>query len=334
MASPSCARISAASRASGSPDTLAEVVGSGPTPRASARGAGWSGHAQPDRRRAAGQRRRQRDVRALRARRRSARPARTPRRAPRPPGVMTADLRGLGGIVEQQHDPLVRRPALRREQPLDAARRGERHRDPVDRVGREGDDAAGAEHLDGRRAARRRRRADDPVRRSRGPASAARPRHRSAAPRSPRAARLGGSTAADARLLGHPLATRLERRPAGRARAPRSSAPRPPRRAAGRRSGRRPGPPPARSASPPRARPRRASRGRSTGRRSPASRPAARRAAGPASGRPGPWRRPGATNSRNLGMADRDVRAAREPARGPAARAPAAAAARRPPGPS
>ncbi len=38
-ASPSCARISAASRASGSPERLAEVVGSGPTPRARVRGA-------------------------------------------------------------------------------------------------------------------------------------------------------------------------------------------------------------------------------------------------------------------------------------------------------
>ena len=47
MASPSWARISAASRASGSPDTLAEVVGSGPTAAASARGAAWSGTRSP-----------------------------------------------------------------------------------------------------------------------------------------------------------------------------------------------------------------------------------------------------------------------------------------------
>ena len=44
--------------------------------------------------------------------------------------------------------PLVGRPPLRREQALDAARRIERDRDPVDRVGGEGHDAAGPQDLD------------------------------------------------------------------------------------------------------------------------------------------------------------------------------------------
>ena len=47
MASPSWLAISAASRASGWPETLAEVVGSGPTAAASARGAAWSGTRRP-----------------------------------------------------------------------------------------------------------------------------------------------------------------------------------------------------------------------------------------------------------------------------------------------
>ena len=78
------------------PDTFAEVTGSGPTPRASARGASWSGHAQPDRRGAAGERRRQRHVGPLGRRRRSGRPASTPRRGRRRPAVMTADARPPG----------------------------------------------------------------------------------------------------------------------------------------------------------------------------------------------------------------------------------------------
>src|SRR6185369_14399295 len=46
-ASPSWSRISAASRASGTPDTFADVVGSGPTAAASERGASWSGTRRP-----------------------------------------------------------------------------------------------------------------------------------------------------------------------------------------------------------------------------------------------------------------------------------------------
>ena len=47
MSGPMSARISAAVEASGCPDTLAEVTGSGPSARASARGAGWSGTRSP-----------------------------------------------------------------------------------------------------------------------------------------------------------------------------------------------------------------------------------------------------------------------------------------------
>ena len=114
--------------------------------------------AQADRRRPAGQDVRQRDVRALRERRRSARPASTRRRVPSAAGVITPIDRRLGRVVEQQHDPLVGRPPLDLEQPLDAARRVERDRDPVDRVGRQRDDAAAAQDLDRPRPDRPRRR--------------------------------------------------------------------------------------------------------------------------------------------------------------------------------
>ena len=64
--SPSCATMPAASVASGTPETLADVIGSGPTPRASVRGASWSGTRSPIVGAPAGQHRRQRDVGALR----------------------------------------------------------------------------------------------------------------------------------------------------------------------------------------------------------------------------------------------------------------------------
>ena len=114
--------IAAASRASGSPETLAEVVGSGPTAAASARGASWSGTRSPIVGGAAGQRRRAADVGPLRDDEgQAARPEarRRARRGRRP----LPDRGRLGGIVEQQHDSLVGRPALGREQALDAAGR-------------------------------------------------------------------------------------------------------------------------------------------------------------------------------------------------------------------
>ena len=139
--SPSCSRIAAASVASGSPDTLADVVGRGPTSRARARGASWSGTRSPivaappvstaghGRRVAAGRRR------SIRRASRAASAAAA--------GVMTPALGRLRGVVEQQHDPLVGRPPLDREQALDPARRRDGDRDAVDRVGRQRDDPAG-----------------------------------------------------------------------------------------------------------------------------------------------------------------------------------------------
>ena len=113
--------------------------------------------AQADRRRATGQRRRQRDIRPPRDDdRQTAGPERV--RESRRGRPHLADRSRLGGVVEEQHDPLVRRPPFHREQSLDAARRTERDRDPVDRVGRQGDDAAGPKDLDRRGPARPRRR--------------------------------------------------------------------------------------------------------------------------------------------------------------------------------
>ena len=59
MSSPSWAAISAASRPSGRPERFAEVVGSGPTAAASARGVAWSGTRRPIVGGAAGERRRE-----------------------------------------------------------------------------------------------------------------------------------------------------------------------------------------------------------------------------------------------------------------------------------
>ena len=86
-------------------------------------GSGVVGDAQADRRGAAGQGRRQGDIRPLRDDRRSARRARRRRRAPRRPVSSTPICGRLGGVGEQQHDPLVGRSPLHVEQALDAARR-------------------------------------------------------------------------------------------------------------------------------------------------------------------------------------------------------------------
>ena len=109
-ASPSCAAISAASRAGGRPDRLADVTGSGPTAAASARGTGVVGHPQPDRRAPGGELRRQ--VRAgqlVDDDRQAARPERAGERGGgRRPG---RDGSRLVGVVEEQHDRPVRRAA-------------------------------------------------------------------------------------------------------------------------------------------------------------------------------------------------------------------------------
>ena len=107
---------------------------------------------EADRRCAAGERRRKRDVGPLRDDERQAagpEPCREPGGRRRP----LADLGGLRGVGEEQHDPPIRRPVLRREQRPDPARRGERDGDSVDGVRRDGDDPAGPEHLDGLAAA-------------------------------------------------------------------------------------------------------------------------------------------------------------------------------------
>ena len=154
IASPSCATMPAASaRLRGAGDVRRgrrqrpDAASQGPR-RVVVR------HAQADRRAATGQGRRPSNVGALRDHdRQPAWPARgheggCGRRDRRRPGR-------LGRVVEQQHHGLVRRAAFHVEQSLDAAGRGERHRDAVDRVGRQRDDAAAAEHLDGQRPARR-----------------------------------------------------------------------------------------------------------------------------------------------------------------------------------
>ena len=106
-------------------------------------------HAQADRRRAAGQGGRAARRPAGAGRRRVSPPGQNAsRESASPPAPITADRRRLRGVVEQQHDPLVGRPLFHLEQSLDAARRLERDRDPVDRVGRQRDDPAGAQDLD------------------------------------------------------------------------------------------------------------------------------------------------------------------------------------------
>ena len=121
------------------PERFADVVGIGPTAAARARGAVVVRDAQPDRPGAGGQDRRQGHVVALRHDDRQ--PARPERPGERGRGRRPLpDRRRLGRVGEEQHDRPVRRPVLGREQRLDPARRVERDRDPVDRVGRQGDD--------------------------------------------------------------------------------------------------------------------------------------------------------------------------------------------------
>ena len=123
-ASPSWATIAAASRASGSPETLAEVVGSGPRAARQRPRRVVVGHPHADRRRPAGQRGRQRRRPGAAARRASGRPASRPRRGPRAAGVIApiaADL--VAASARSSMIPLLGRALLRREQALDAVRR-------------------------------------------------------------------------------------------------------------------------------------------------------------------------------------------------------------------
>ncbi len=104
--------------------------------------------AQADRRGAAGQGSGEHDVRALRdddgeaaGPERLAKGRRGRRHDP--------DRGGLRRIGQQQHDPLLGWAPFHLEQALDPAGRRQRDGDPVDRVGREGDDASLAQALGG-----------------------------------------------------------------------------------------------------------------------------------------------------------------------------------------
>ncbi len=190
-ASPSMAATSFASRASGCPDRLADVVGSGPSADASARGAGWSGTRTP--------------IVGVPAASTSGRrtPGWTVSTSVRPPGQKAsredasggrrdAQTPGLVGVGEQHGHGLLGRPPLRGEQALDGVRQREVRGDPVDGVGRDRDDPAGAQQLD-RLGPRRVAVGEDPGRRHEtSPAAAA--AMASAASRSPlRLASSGGA---------------------------------------------------------------------------------------------------------------------------------------------
>ena len=212
-------------------------------------------------------------------RRRSARPASTRRRgpwrpapsprsrAPGPPSSSSSMIPLSGGR---------RLTSNSRSMPPGGV---ERDRDAVDRIGRQGDDAAAAQDVD--RLGATRRVVGDGARAHASTATSTCSETAPARPRGPgRRCLLGQPRRRQPRLVGrrqhqrldHPRHTLLER-------------------AAARCSGRPPGLRPARSASPPRDRPRRASRCRSTGRRWRASHRAGLAAGAPASGRPGPSRR-------------------------------------------
>ena len=99
---------------------------------------------QPDVAASTGQRGRPANIRPLRDDdRQAARPAGGPerRRGRRDQARVRA---AWARVVEQQHHGLVRWALLHVEQSLDAAWRAQRHRDAVDRVGGQGDDAATA----------------------------------------------------------------------------------------------------------------------------------------------------------------------------------------------
>ena len=196
---------------------LAEVVGIGPTAAASARGASWSGTRRPIVGAPPVSAGGQGDVGSLRDDQgEAARPERLGERGrgrrPLP------DRRRLGRVGEEQHDRPVGRPLLGREQRLDAARRVERDRDPVDRVGRQGDDPAGAEDARSPRPARRRRpgRSGRSRRRARqvAPPTSGRARPRAAA--AARAASAGDASTSSLDQLGGALLGRAAARGSAR----------------------------------------------------------------------------------------------------------------------
>ena len=202
-ASPSGATTSAADRASGSPDRFAEVVGSGPTAAASARGAGWSGTRRPivgaPPVRTGGS-----VTPAAGGRSASGRPARTPRRGREPPASITPIVgrpaRRRRGAARSRVGRAAALAAKSRSMP---PRRAEAHGDPVDRVGGERHDPAGL-------AATSR---DRPSARPASGASASEPGDRPG--RCRRAAALRGRRRSPARAIGQPWRSAANRARSG-----------------------------------------------------------------------------------------------------------------------
>ena len=135
IASPSWSRISAASDASGRPDTFAEVTGSGPSAAARARGARVIRDPEADGRASAGEFARQASLGALGHHDRE-------RTGPECAGEGLGggrpgrELPGLAGLGEEQDHRPIGRPSLGCEQPLDRIDVGEICGEAVDRVGR------------------------------------------------------------------------------------------------------------------------------------------------------------------------------------------------------
>ena len=108
------------------------------------------GDAEPDRGGSTGEDVGQRDIGSLRDDQgQPTRPARIGEQCGA--GAHDPDRRGLRRRLQEERDALVERPAFHLEQALDATGRGRRDRDPVDRVGRQRDDATGPQDLDRRR---------------------------------------------------------------------------------------------------------------------------------------------------------------------------------------
>ena len=148
IASPRVAATSAASRASGWPERLADVVGSGPRAAASGSRCRVVRDADADRR---GAGRQDAGERHLGADRQHQRQAAGPEALGEQRGGRRRDPErpGLRGIGEQHGDGLLGRAPLGREQPLDGVRQREVGGDPVDGVGGDRDDPPGPQQLDG-----------------------------------------------------------------------------------------------------------------------------------------------------------------------------------------
>ncbi len=105
---------------------------------------GMVGHPEADRRCAVGQDGRECHVQAARSDdRQAARPERATQRLGR--RAHRADPLGLCDVREQQRDRTVGRPLLHAEEPFDSLLGVEIDGDPVDRIGRDGDDPPGAQ---------------------------------------------------------------------------------------------------------------------------------------------------------------------------------------------